>query len=773
MDRHPVEAISELKAIAPDCTLVVAGVFREIKDVLSCYKAGADAVLIHDLNEDDIALADAARNVHHLNRLLQGKGLPCLTSAYAEGTSNPEPGSWSWHIPGGTFHICDRLRPFQCENRPSLHPQITHLINAIHPDDKTKIAGLLADIAVAPKPFAFTCRIISAGRGIRSFHFAARPVTAPGEEWWYAGVYCEVWNMQSAAGAPKWTTNNSELHNVLIGGWEVDVNSASVLWTENTYHIHDLEVGTKINLEMALGFYHPDDREAVAQFVKNGIESGTEFTFEKRIITAKGRLVWVRSASTVDEQDGLVRLRGTVEDITESRLQRDEILVKAALLDSVQEAAIAVDGLHNVTYFNQAAELLLGIPRDEAIHKPLHSLGVRIWRKPKIAAEEILFADAFQNKTIQLINRLGRRFHALVSSSVLRNSDGVIAQRMAIIRDVSEQFGYAERARLSEEKLRKVFQLSPVGKALCDMKTGRYLEVNQSFVDMLGYTREELANMSYTDITPAKYARADAAANELLYKAGSYPPYEKEYIRKDGSFIKVRITGFLLRDELGYEVYWTLVLDVSELEAKSNALKAAEERFRTYIADANDVIFTIENNGGISYVSPNISYCLGKHADEVTGTHVKQWLHPDDLTTLRVALEKAWHEPGTSHSVKFRAKHANGDYVWLQVNALVRKGTHGRYGIGIARNIDKEHAIELRTLEQNKRLREIAFVQSHILRRPLANILGVLALGNLDEMEKDQRDKLLKIIKHEAMEMDKVVAEIVNKASLIDKYTGN
>lgn len=115
----------------------------------------------------------------------------------------------------------------------------------------------------------------------------------------------------------------------------------------------------------------------------------------------------------------------------------------------------------------------------------------------------------------------------------------------------------------SEEKLRGLYELSPLGIALTDM-TGRFLEFNESFRQICGYSEDELKAIDYWALTPRKYESEEAHQLEILTTTGRYGPYEKEYIRKDGSLVSLRLNGILLTDRNGRKYIWSIVEDITE-----------------------------------------------------------------------------------------------------------------------------------------------------------------------------------------------------------------
>jgi diguanylate cyclase (GGDEF)-like protein/PAS domain S-box-containing protein len=129
-----------------------------------------------------------------------------------------------------------------------------------------------------------------------------------------------------------------------------------------------------------------------------------------------------------------------------------------------------------------------------------------------------------------------------------------------------------------EIRFRSLFDLSPVGISLNDLRTGRYLQVNDALLAPTGYTREELLNMTFWDLTPERYVSDEDAQLQKLERLDRYGPFEKEYRRKDGSTYPVLLSGIRLRDAKGRELVWSIVQDISERKAMESELADAAQR---------------------------------------------------------------------------------------------------------------------------------------------------------------------------------------------------
>ncbi|MBK1646636.1 hypothetical protein CKO25_18730 [Thiocapsa imhoffii] len=102
-----------------------------------------------------------------------------------------------------------------------------------------------------------------------------------------------------------------------VGGWELEVATQAVRWTEVTYQIHDLPESAPVPFEEALDYYHPSDRQLLAQHLERATTLGDPFDLQLRMTTAKGREIWVQATcEPVREGQTVVKLQGTVQDIS-------------------------------------------------------------------------------------------------------------------------------------------------------------------------------------------------------------------------------------------------------------------------------------------------------------------------------------------------------------------------------------------------------------------------------------------------------------------------
>jgi len=153
-----------------------------------------------------------------------------------------------------------------------------------------------------------------------------------------------------------------------IGGWEADLRSGSVVWSEQIAGILHSGGRRVFTQEEALDMYLPESRERIRQVLARCARTGRPFDQEAEASDGAGGTLWVRVlGQAVRDPDGrIVRIQGAVQDITERRKAERLLQEQADLLDKAQDA-IVVLGLDKVVrYWNRSAQRLYGWSAAEA-----------------------------------------------------------------------------------------------------------------------------------------------------------------------------------------------------------------------------------------------------------------------------------------------------------------------------------------------------------------------------------------------------------------------
>jgi PAS domain S-box-containing protein len=159
-----------------------------------------------------------------------------------------------------------------------------------------------------------------------------------------------------------------------VGGWELNVETSEVVWTEEVYRIHEVPTDFQPVLEQALAFYDPEDRSVLEGAIQRASETGEPWDLELRFITAKGNRLWVRAIGKAERQDGrVVRLSGTFQDITERKQAEQALRESEARWRSVTETSpdhvMLLDKDLVIEFVNRASP---GLTKEELMGTPLY-----------------------------------------------------------------------------------------------------------------------------------------------------------------------------------------------------------------------------------------------------------------------------------------------------------------------------------------------------------------------------------------------------------------
>ncbi len=235
-------------------------------------------------------------------------------------------------------------------------------------------------------------------------------------------------------------------------------------------------------------------------------------------------------------------------------------------------------------------------------------------------------------------------------------------------------------------------------------------------------------------------------------------PYILEYriIHADGSMRWVYDKGQGVFAEDGELLSLDgVIFDITERKRVQEALRESEERYRSIVENASDLICVISLDRKYLYVSPNYSRVLGYEVEEMIGREWVPLIHPEDLARLSSCNEKMIESPESRTSPEYRFKHKNGSWRWLISTASCVRDSTGNplHIVAIARDVTERVRAE-EELRQAKEAAEIAnqakseFLanMSHELRTPLNGILGYAQILKRDKNLIPQQQQGIKII---------------------------
>ena len=276
-----------------------------------------------------------------------------------------------------------------------------------------------------------------------------------------------------------------------------------------------------------------------------------------------------------------------------------------------------------------------------------------------------------------------------------------------------------DSGQLDQEQLyRLTFENTAVGIAQAN-KNGQLLDVNNKVLDITGYTKEELLQKTFQEITHPDDLEVDLQYVEAIYRReiDSFS-MEKRYIRKDGDIIWVKLTGSAIFDIVTdeFRMFIGVIEDISEKKRMEEALHRKEQHYKIVSSAAKIGTFYRDFQTGENYWSPECLRIYGiMNSDSLKlKDDLPEAIHPDDRDEVLKQANQFIHH---GNSKEFNSDHRiilpDGAIRWVNVRGVIEK-KHPTRIYGIVMDITERKHVE-EALRYNKKI--------------LQNVLEVLPVG--------------------------------------------
>jgi PAS domain S-box-containing protein len=170
---------------------------------------------------------------------------------------------------------------------------------------------------------------------------------------------------------------------------------------------------------------------------------------------------------------------------------------------------------------------------------------------------------------------------------------------------------------------------------------GRMLHPNRAFQRFVGYSAEELAGMTFYDLTPPAWLEVSSTMADRVRETGASQRFEKAYWDRDGRERPVELLVDLVRDDAGRKIGYSVFLtDISDRKRQESELRALAVRFQKLYDEAPFGYHEIDDQGIIRLVNRTECELLGYAREEMIGRPIFDFVHPSQRETSRVAVEE-------------------------------------------------------------------------------------------------------------------------------------
>ena len=411
---------------------------------------------------------------------------------------------------------------------------------------------------------------------------------------------------------------------------------------------------------------------------------------------------------------------------------------------------------------NQAAINLYGYTREEFMKMTVRDLWVDDKDKIEQTVEDN-FHDFFSIRVKHYTKSRKLIFIDVQSNPIIF---GGREARVTLAHNITEKLKAEEKLRHSQQRFKALVQDGSDVISILD-ENFNYTYVSPSAKNILGADPEKLIGS-----TAFKYIHKEDRPNiedkiKFIGKVKSYqlPSYRYRSGQGEWRWLETIISD--LRDDPAVNGLVATSRDITSFKIQEKELRESLERYDIVAKATSDLItdYNIEND---TFQFSNAIYDTFGYSPEELGTSRKWWeerLHPEDYERVIKETKEIFSNQKKLLNIEYRFKCSDGNYKYILDRSYVISDAEGKPSriIGSVQDITERRKY-INTIERsNERLREIAWTQSHVVRAPLARIMGLIDLLKNQRNNLDNIEEIIDNILNSSEELDKVIRKITNK----------
>jgi len=524
----------------------------------------------------------------------------------------------------------------------------------------------------------------------------------------------------------------------------------------------------------------PPDMANEAMSLIHGIEKTGTGIKQERYIKHLDRYFIEDIQPVLDSEGKVFGVQVLTYDITERKQAEEELEARKKKLENYIESmvdGVVLSDLEGTTVdINRACLGLLGYKRKEdVVSRPGFIRTISKEDMPKIGAllEEIIKKGYVRDREITLLAKDRREIPILFSATLIKDPEGKPTSIFTILKDITERKKAEKRLQESEEKLHVMFGSITDAVIVTDL-TGTVVEANAGAAHLVGYSNKEelIGRNAFEFVSPKDRALAMNATKKTLEEGLIQERAEYTILTVDGREIDTDSSAAVLYDSSGNPTgIINVVRDITDRKRAEEKLKESEEKFRTFMETATDLMNITDKDGNLTDVNTAMASTLGYSREELIGMNIAQLLTKEALENdFKPPIERLIKDGEFALDTTFATK--DGGKVYGRLTTVAFHDSRGRYAgsRAVFHDLTERRKAEKELQEKNEQLKaqreelvrkatelelvsqaksEFLASMSHELRTPLSAVIGFSELmldGVPGEINDEQRGCLNDIL---------------------------
>ena len=566
-----------------------------------------------------------------------------------------------------------------------------------------------------------------------------------------------------------------------FGSWKEDLLSGSVYWSDEKYRILGYEPGEVLpTREHFLAKVHPEDREFVRATIEDAVKSKNRQKYTFRIAARNGGIKYIHSEIVVTRDSHLqvTQLNGFIRDIsehTEAEIRLVESEEKYRNLFESNPSALFVIETDTRKFLdvNKATIDLYGYSREEFLESSVYDI-LPEYEQKRLRESGDFFENSQSNKGLWKTIKKDRCYVQveIITSDIL--FEGKKA-RLVIANDISGKILSINQLRESEARLMASQRIGHIGS--WEVELNEYSSHN----NIIRWTDEtyrifgfapgevELTDEFFESLVhPDDFPQMLAAMNNPIDGIFNV---EFRIILRDGTERIIREMGEVVVDpETGKQIKITgTAQDITERKLAAEKLQKSEANLRSIFENTETAYVLLDMQLNIvSFNQPAFKFSV-THLNKpiVVGTYAVNYFSDSRQAMVRKSLKDALHGMNLNYEVNYHTY--NGTEKWYYAHFHPVWGD-AREMLGVIMSLRditdrktselQEKKITSELIRRNKDLEQFAYIISHNLRAPVANIIGISEALNDENLSEEDQTIFAEGLTSSAKKLDMVITDL-------------
>ena len=225
-----------------------------------------------------------------------------------------------------------------------------------------------------------------------------------------------------------------------------------------------------------------------------------------------------------------------------------------------------------------------------------------------------------------------------------------------------------------EKRFQTVFDAAPLGIAIADAK-GYFLEANDAFFRLLGYSKDEFKKLTFMDIThPDDRSETIRLSKRALDGENNSYQAEKRYLKQNGEYLWGIVRATAIKDNNGNLHYWLAIIeDITEHKADKEALKQTGKRYRNILESIEEGYFEVDLKGNFTFFNDQVCEIIGYPRQELMGMNNRQYTSPATAKKMYQTFNQMFKSGKSAKITKYEVIRKDGTRKTLEVSAALMR----------------------------------------------------------------------------------------------------